>query len=372
MIAIGLYGEYAPWFQKNIFYTLDADLFFVSYDSNCTKQHEWKDYRLLDSHLADDIDNFGQMHILHQRNMVDDYFISILTSMIDDVYDEVHILPFERIYLNGKDKYVDIISDAYVAWQFNAYTLKTLPQEICEELLVRLGLYTLDTFRMEKCDTVMLVPSVIRTTTADVDGQLYRSVFTPEERFHQTLLQLQDIQALPEQPRAIVLEGSLPGFSQLDALSNYSLVVLTSLDTKGDLYANRHSNKSINEVYVIHRILPRVKSDWILKFGGRYRLLPTFNLSQFLQDAPVCKRLNVSQGYTEESIINTVLYSFPRKHLMKMFLSYQFMEYKLLENRVAVENVLGECFEKHFDKIHYVKTLHLYGKDGFYARPNYL
>jgi hypothetical protein len=251
-----------------------------------------------------------------------------------------------------------------------AYTLKDLPIEIRFKLLSRFGIHTLKTCPVIRSRIVMLVPSVIHTTTANVMGQTHRSVFSSSERFHQTRLQLQDISALPD-TKAVLLEGSIPTFQEMITLSKYASIVLTSFDEKGDAYANHHPNKSINEVYVIHKMLLHIQSDWVFKFGARYRLLPSFQLDQFLQKTPVCKRIEASHNFTDKPIYNTVLYSFPSRSLMQMLSLYQSMEMALVNGEDAIENVMCTYFERQF-KMTYVDHLHIYGRDGYYGQPNYL
>jgi hypothetical protein len=203
-----------------------------------------------------------------------------------------------------------------------------------------------------------LIPSVVRVTNNPLFCSQNRSVFTPEERFNQLLEQVKSVNKHGCIP--IVLEGSELTLIELSQLSEYAYVVLFKHDKHGDLYANTHRNKSIYEVYVVEKLLSKITTGWVFKFGGRYKLTDLFDLSSFLKDKPVMTTVYGQFTYTNQLIAESILYSLPMDNVDMWKKSFKNMMADMLKNDTSIENMMV----KYITEFHNVTTLGIIGRDG--------
>lgn len=143
---------------------------------------------------------------------------------------------------------------------------------------------------------------------------LYRdTIFTPEERYVQTLQTIESIYKHDENAKIVVIEGSLP---------NYGVVTFP----KVHMYYMRNplllyvTHKSVGEAELLKDFLTSdlydelsKDIDLIFKVSGRY-LLKNVDLTKFVTDKITTKRLYGNYSKNEDkSFCVTIMYSFPKE-----------------------------------------------------------
>jgi len=178
---------------------------------------------------------------------------------------------------------------------------------------------------------IFLIPNVVHTSGLALSYNHRRSVFTHNERFDQLVSQLRSIEGKGIEDTSkhslsgisvYILEGSLLTFDEIKVLSGFRCVVkvvMFCFDKEGNEYANLDSNKNKYEVYALRKVLGVCKAfDWVFKFGGRYSLLPFFDIKRYQRDRPVFKVLTkevCSYGPLIENIIYSIPYSYRDRYL---------------------------------------------------------
>jgi hypothetical protein len=188
---------------------------------------------------------------------------------------------------------------------------------------------------------IVLVSSMINT----LDKK--RNVFSPEERFLQTLNTLKTIRDKIPNSIIILLEGS-----NIDTLYIYELskhvdkLILFSYDPNIDVYVN-HFNKSFGEVYKLWSTFNKLEQydfNKIFKISGRYYLNEYFDIRYFKDDFLSGKVIN--------DVFYTVLYSVPKKI---------FLEFKNILELFLINNISQLDIEHHlysyFKNINHINFL---------------
>ena len=219
---------------------------------------------------------------------------------------------------------------------------------------------------------IFFIPSVVRVSTQPLNYDTLgrRSIFTPSERFEQTLQQIRSIRTIPQgqeyETKIFLLEGSQLTISEINKLAHLCHVVFFNKDTLGDSYANRHPNKSIYEVYTIQKILPLVKAKWFFKFGGRYKLQREFDIGQFQKEKPVVNIIPPHLTWTQTQIAECVIYSWPRNYKSQYIENARKIIEKLKSTQnpnQAIESLLPQYMTQWMQQKYY----HISGRDGIYG-----
>lgn len=220
----------------------------------------------------------------------------------------------------------------------------------------------------EEHNVVVCIPSVIRTSDKIFNYVKYRSIFTHEERYKQTLEQVKSLKELDPNIHIILMEGSPLFLNELKELSKYCTIILYCKDTDGNNYANHHVNKSIYEVYCMKNIIKQIKFNWVFKFGGRYNLHFNFNLNNLLKDKPVFKVIDAEYSFTGiESIIECIIYSLPNSYKDKYINIFETIFTDIInDSSLAIENLL--C--KYSDDIYKIDYLDVFGRDAIEGNYN--
>lgn len=380
-VAIALYGVYSEIYWSNNY---SGDLFFYTFESHL-------DTRCKVSRVLPSLEYLPKVSEISKSAYYQDYMIRECRRMIrtyeedtEETYDIIIYTTFKTIlvslpntpgeYYTRRFSYVpfdtitkddmtpldsfEIVSDTSVRFNGgNIEAISSLSLTKREMLFSRLFAGKVMDYSPSysyQASIIFLIPSVISPSTNPFNYTPKRSVFSSNERFQQTLAQ---VKAICSYGQVFLLEGSELTVSQLLELTPYVRVVYFTKNEQGNHYANRHPNKSIYEVYVMRRMLEVLSFKWIFKFGGRYHLLPTFNLSFFLRDKPVFKTLI---GYTRTYIVECVIYSIPGTYRNKYIDIYREI-IKRLEGNDSIENLLY-VYSK--DDCYTVPYLHVIGNDA--------
>lgn len=208
----------------------------------------------------------------------------------------------------------------------------------------------------------VFIPSVVNVSSNSFDYVDYRSVFTPKERFEQTVNQVRSIYEKNSNVHTYLLEGSQLTFDQLDQLTPYCTVILFYNDSRGNEYANKNKNKSLYEIYVMSSMLSITKAKWSFKFGGRYVLSTYFDFANFLLDKPVVKTIDAKYTYTGNSIVECILYSIPKQHYNHFIDVFNCMLIRdeTVPNSINIEKGLFDNLRDYYK----INHLYLHGKDA--------
>ncbi len=383
--AILLYGSYTDWYKKNSYYgKKDTFLFGVTQDMNINM----KDFAY--AHI---VSNVPSVPIMEQISALYGYYMDLLTMYMRS-FERLNNISFDCIvYTTFGTLLTDDINKGI--YKTSYYNFKTITFEnpiggieLVSDTCVRINggvIQHIDLLMPDQRDQLfsilwkgkvkdaynvcpathqytMFIPSVINTSLHPLDYTLHRSIFTSEERLRQTIDQLGDIESMRADVTNYVLEGTSLTLRQIDRLLKNrlnTLLILFTLDEKGNYYANKHPNKSTFEIYVLLFMLSFVKSMWYFKFGGRYTLTEGFRLESFLKDKPVCKVVPGSLAFGKD-IINSVLYSFPHSYVETYKDNYRDMLERTLASNDSIESLLYE-YNKDIIPIH---NLGIYGRDA--------
>jgi len=153
---------------------------------------------------------------------------------------------------------------------------------------------------------VFLIPSVINTK---------RSLYSPQERYLQTLEQIRSIKKYESKAFIILLEMSDLNIEHLYELSQYTdIICLFWKDDIGKKLAFSHPNKNLTEVYVIKEILNDLIKYYtfshLVKFGGRYKLTERYNDRIYSSNIGV-KVNPANTTYNNVTVVESILYTVP-------------------------------------------------------------
>lgn len=192
-------------------------------------------------------------------------------------------------------------------------------------------------------ETVIAVVSIIRVPETPIYGHTSRSVFSTDERRHQTLHQLRLLRKLVPSATIIVLECSpfLENFERDEfvALSDLFLHYNRPEDKQ---YCIEHPNKGLGELHVVTDFLNRIQGfsyKWFCKFGGRYCTRPDFNIQHLLQNVPVTACVNAY----ERQYAQTVFYVIPKTHV-RLFLDFM-RPYLDARTSISIETLFSDFFD---------------------------
>jgi len=395
-VAISLCGKYSNIYIKNNY---QGDIFAFTYD-----KIDLNDKNIVrHEYLTNEILNLNIIQLYNKstylRSKLVEYSLNYIKKFEEEnniKYDVIIFATFkdlllnfpteEGLYLSFYYSYiyktdslfkllitVEIMSDMYVKIcggpLMGIYEIEyTIGQKIMDILFdgkVRFPEFINDD---EEHNVVVCIPSVIKTSDKIFNYVEYRSIFTHEERFKQTLQQVKSLKELDPNIHIILMEGSGLFLNELEELSKYCTIVLYCKDTEGNNYANKHENKSIYEVYCMKNIIKQIKFNWIFKFGGRYDLHFNFNINNFLRDKPVFKVIDAEYSFTRtESIIECIIYSLPNSYKDKYINIFDTIFKDILnDTSLAIEYLL--C--KYSDDIHKIDYLEVFGRDAIEGKYN--
>ena len=158
---------------------------------------------------------------------------------------------------------------------------KTIQEQLCELVSI------MDTYREYMLKDVFLISSVIQTGSNVWSYTNVRSVFTPQERFEQTLRTISSIRALKDDSRIIVCEGSPLDESMEQILREKSDIYLNCYHDAEIQEACIHTNKKgygelLQTKYALHYLdTHAVNYKRMFKISGRYWLTPAFDKTRF-------------------------------------------------------------------------------------------
>jgi hypothetical protein len=378
--ALGLLGEYSDiWKEKNN--TTDWDIFMISYEYNIGMEQATK-YKIL---------KFPDISVVHQQSMESflfqdqtyhcielmkeeyDYttiFFMTYNTVVYKLPNDVGVFDATPIPVYTHVPHFTILTDKAVKVDGLIECLNTTSLELRQKLWERLYNNRVMDYKhmtfLKKDKVIFLIPSVIHVSENSFNYQTFgtRSLFTGRERFEQTLKQVQAIHAAGH--TALILEGSELSFHELDQLTKYAIVIFFTRDVAGNKHANSNPNKSCYEIYTLKCVLSLIKCKWVFKFGGRYRFLHNFDLSRFLKSTPVFKVVDKSCTYTNESIIDCIMYSIPKSYIHIYIRLLEKMLHSLeLDPNQSVENIIYKFIEGDYERLTH---FNLVGKDAIYAQ----
>jgi dTDP-4-dehydrorhamnose reductase len=194
------------------------------------------------------------------------------------------------------------------------YTLQSIrrgPQKTIQEQIQELS-SIINAYREYMLKDIFLITSVIQTGSNAWSYTHIRSVFTPQQRFEQTLKTISSIRALKDGSRIIVCECS-PLNEKMEQI----------LREKSDIYLNCYHNAEIQEAcihtnkkgygellqtkYTLQYVdAHRIQYKRMFKISGRYWLTSTFDKSRFSTT-----EYTFNEILPNSSCHPTVLYSIP-------------------------------------------------------------
>ena len=169
-------------------------------------------------------------------------------------------------------------------------------------------------------DVVIAIPSIINISNNPILGYDKRSKLSGEERYNQTIKQLQVIRQKVPNTTIILLEYSTnlttEQLTNLSSLSNYVI----RYNNIGDDYEYCHNtfyNKGLGEIYGLVHITELIKDKpfkWFCKFGGRYCMSDIFNINDFKVQVPSFYAIE-GNDTIGKFLAHTEFYSIPKKFL---------------------------------------------------------
>ncbi len=168
-------------------------------------------------------------------------------------------------------------------------------------------------FDQEKVDIapesrIFFIPSILSISE---DGKTTKSVYSPEERFEQTLQQVKSIKEKVKDSVVMLLELSHMTLRQIHKISKYcDALVFFAHDILAQKYS-KDRNKNKAEVYLQSFMLGKVTKPFshFCKFGGRYSLTDLFDERAFFWDLPSFRL--IPQAHDGLPIVESILYSIP-------------------------------------------------------------
>ena len=197
---------------------------------------------------------------------------------------------------------------------------------------------------MKNC---VLITSVIEPDTAPLDYSPTRSVYTPQERYDQTLLTIESVKKHIPDTDVVIVECSPPG-GMLESLAS-SVTALINLYPNDTVRKSLY--KGLSEAVMLEAGLSFLVGKPyknIFKITGRYQLNEQFNYSLWDNDHIIALTTDI-YGRLEGSV-HTFLYKIPGRKLEKLIKHYSDMV--LTQNIVPTEAVLyGWLAKQGFIKI---------------------
>ena len=388
-VAIGLFGNYSKYYKKNNY---KGDIFTFSYE-----EYFDEDTKIVArEYVNNSILKTNNIDLINKQSQRIEKYIGYLRDMIykyenenNIKYDIIVFASFRDIIFNFPTKSGIYRTNYYMETRFIPYTIIE-SIEIISDFCVRINgssvinIYGLEQNLFQKLlnilfekkvlqpafieettkDIIMCIPSVIKTSNNSFNYVTYRSIFTHNERFDQTLNQVKSINNINSDSKitTYLLEGSQIDLNQMSILSEYCHVILCCKDDKAFSYANVSLNKSLYEVWCMKYMLEKIKCNWSFKFSGRYMLHEFFNLEDFLKDKPVFKIIDAQNTFTKtEPIIECIIYSLPQSQFTSYINIYKNMLESLTDTYGAIENLLykySECY------VYPIEYLNVYGRDA--------
>lgn len=156
----------------------------------------------------------------------------------------------------------------------------------------------------------IIVTSVLNTHPSPL-SYAQRSVYTPHQRFEQTLLTINSIREKMGDAAAIYfVEGSAID-NQMEMVIKSVVDFYYNVSTIGEIKAAVDCpNKGFGEASKIKYVLDFIdqnKYDYIFKISGRYFLGPNFQLEKFISDRPTLCTVK----RPDSPVCSTVLFSVP-------------------------------------------------------------
>jgi hypothetical protein len=219
---------------------------------------------------------------------------------------------------------------------------------------------------LNKDSVVIGITSVIEMSATPILGHSSRTVFTPEERFEQTLAQLKSIREKTPQAVTVLLDGSISlSWAKIEELAKHANYVILFRDNLNALtYChNSYRNKGLGELYKTSFLLSLLKEKeygWFCKFNGRSVLSPEFSIDTYKVDCPVVKCIKWKGKLGVLAFTN--FYSIPRR------LANHYMEHLKTwlspNTEEPIEHILTSFLESIKGNIKIVDRLFIEGKSS--------
>ena len=395
-VAIILCGKYSDIYIKNNY---QGDIFAFTYD-----KIEFSDQNIVrHEYLSNELLNLNIIHLYNKKTYLKEILVKYCSNYIKKFEQENNIKYDIIVFATFKDLILNFPYEEglYLSFYYSCVCIMKplfkllITVEMMSDMYVKIcggpliGIYEIEySFGQKIMDIlfdgnvrfpkfinddkehniVVCIPSVIKTSDKIFNYVKYRSIFTHEERYKQTLEQVKSLKKIDPNIHIILMEGSALYFNELKELSKYCTVILYCKDHEGNEYANVHLNKSIYEVYCMKNIIKQIKFNWIFKFGGRYNLHFNFNLNNFLKDKPVFKVIDAEYSFTGvESIIECIIYSLPKSYKEKYIYIFETIFIDIVNNNsLAIENLLF----KYSDDIYKIDYLEVFGRDAIEGNYN--
>ena len=237
----------------------------------------------------------------------------LFTPRIEHVF-SINTLSKYDILLELKQYFNKNINIQPISKGIKYYTLHSIhrpPQKTIQEQIKDLD-HIMNAYREYIMKDLFLITSVIKTGSNHWSYTDIRSVYTPEERFEQTLKTIESIRALKDGTRIMLCECS----SLDEKMENV-------LREKADFYVNCYNDSEIQEAcihsnkkgygevlqtkYVLSYLeINNIKYKRMFKISGRYWLTSAFEKSRFST-----KEYTFDKMIPNSSSHNTRLYSVP-------------------------------------------------------------
>jgi hypothetical protein len=155
------------------------------------------------------------------------------------------------------------------------------------------------------CDVAIIIPSIIHISNKNI-----QNIFTPQERFEQTINQLESLKRI-KNITVILVELSLSLSDkeklELSKRCDYLYILNDELSLK---YAHQNdTNKSLGELYALYKVITNIDCKYFFKFGGRYSILDTYKIEHYFIDKPVAQFLE------SQNLFQGIFFSIPKKYI---------------------------------------------------------
>jgi hypothetical protein len=254
-----------------------------------------------------------------------------------EVYEDIEVVAYNYVKEHGKIvPFTECVSRQFILSLFeNVYDSGSIEN--------------LDMLNIKASDNIVLIPGIINISHS------CDSIFTADERYEQTKRQLKSIRKNIPNSKSILLEQGGLNLHQISELHSLADVIILFSDDKQSTTLTQ-SGKSLGEVYVLRYILNHLKNytfNTFFKFGGRYRVLDSFDMNTESATKIVTRTTPENLSYSNRPFAETIIYSVPRNLLDKFNENLS-----QASNFIDVEHALYGLFH---DDIYHSDNLHVIG-----------
>lgn len=199
-----------------------------------------------------------------------------------------------------------------------------------------------------------------------------RSVYTSQERFEQTVKQLESIKEKIPNAQVFLLECSELTFREMEKFSKLAnKVILFSKDSTVYYHAHEDANKNNTEIHLFLKIIDMMRfhnkySTHIAKISGRYSINDNFDEKKFFSDKSVFRV--VPKTWNNKKAIESIFFCVEKGYIHKFTMMLEETLYAIRTYYLDIEHGL---YERIFFNNFPINTVDVLGVEGYMAEGIY-